>query len=212
MILYCVRHGESAYNVEGRLQGQSDAPRLSPLGQKHAAALVSTLAKLEIDAIYSSPLTRAMETAQPLAEVLRLPIHSDDRLKEINIGIFQGTLAAQLADNFPEEAARWRSQDADFRIPGGESRRDLMLRAEAAFQDIHSAGHRQVVVIAHGGVLAAAFKALIGVPAERNPFMLYNGSISTLEWTTQLKLMTLNQIDHLQAAGCALATRTGDLA
>lgn len=212
MILYCVRHGESTYNVEGRLQGQSDEPRLSPLGRKHAEALTDTLGRLDIDAIYSSPLTRAMETAQPLADALKLPIQCDDRLKEINIGVFQGTLAAELADHFPQEAARWRSQDPDFRIPGGESRRDLMLRAQAAFAGIFSSAHKTVAVVAHGGVLAAAFKALIGVPAERNPFMLYNGSISMLEWTNQLKLMTLNQIDHLHAAGCALATRTGDLA
>jgi 2,3-bisphosphoglycerate-dependent phosphoglycerate mutase len=212
MILYCVRHGESTYNLEGRLQGQSDEPRLSPLGQKHAAALAATLGQLQIDAIYASPLKRAMETARPLSDRLKLPIQTDNRLKEINIGVFQGTLAAELADRFPQEATRWRSQDPDYRIPGGESRRDLMLRASAAFEDIFAAGHRQVIVVAHGGVLAAAFKALVGVPAERNPFMLYNGSISMLEWTTQLKLMTLNQIDHLRAAGCALATRTGDLA
>jgi len=212
MIAYCVRHGESTYNLEGRLQGQSDEPHLSPLGRKHAQALVAALRQLEIDAIYSSPLTRAMETARPLAEALQLPIKSDDRLKEIHIGVFQGTLAAELADRFPQDAARWRSQDPDFRIPGGESRRDLMLRAQAAFDEILASGHRQVVVVAHGGVLAAAFKSLIGVPAERNPFMLYNGSISMLESTSQIKLMTLNQIDHLHAAGCALATRTGDLA
>jgi probable phosphoglycerate mutase len=212
MILYCVRHGESTYNLEGRLQGQSDEPRLSPLGEKHAQALTAALGQLEIDAIYASPLARAMETARPLAEALKLSIQGDDRLKEINIGIFQGTLAAELADRFPQEAAHWRSQDPDFRIPGGESRRDLMLRAQAAFDDILASGHRQVVVVAHGGVLAAALKSLIGVPAERNPFMLYNGSISMLEATGQIKLMTLNQIDHLRAAGCALATRTGDLA
>jgi probable phosphoglycerate mutase len=212
MILYCVRHGESTFNVEGRLQGQSDAPRLSPLGQKHAQALAATLGQLEIDALYSSPLARAMETAQPLAELLKVPVQTDDRLKEINIGVFQGTLAAELADRFPQDAARWRTQDPDFRIPGGESRRDLMLRAQAVFDDILASGHRQVIVVAHGGVLAAAFKSLIGVPAERNPFMLYNGSISMLEATSQIRLMTLNQIDHLRAAGCALATRTGDLA
>ena len=212
MILYCVRHGESTYNVEGRLQGQSDEPRLSPLGLKHAQALVAALGQLKIDAIYSSPLTRARETAQPLADALGLPVAYDDRLKEIDIGVFQGTLAAELGDRFPQEAARWRSQNPDYRIPNGESRRELMQRAEAAFQAIHATGHAQVAVVAHGGVLAAAFKALIGVPAERNPFMLYNGSISMIEWTTQIKLMTVNQIDHLRAADCALATRTGDLA
>lgn len=210
MLLYCVRHGESTYNVEGRLQGQSDT-RLSPLGQKHAAAVATTLGKLPIEAVYASPLSRARETAHPLADALGLPVHCDDRLKEINIGVFQGTLAAELSDRFPQEAARWRSQDPDYRIPGGESRRDLMLRAEAAFREIHESGLRQVAVVAHGGVLAAALKALLQVPAERNPFMLYNGSISMLEWDGQVKLMTLNQTDHLRLAGCELATRTGDL-
>lgn len=210
MLLYCVRHGESTYNVEGRLQGQSDT-RLSPLGQKHAAAVAATLGKLPIEAVYASPLSRARETAQPLADALGLPVECDERLKEINIGVFQGALASELSDRFPEEAARWRSQDPDYRIPGGESRRDLMLRAEAAFRAIHESGHRQVAVVAHGGVLAAALKTLLQVPAERNPFMLYNGSISMLEWDGQVKLMTLNQTDHLRLAGCELATRTGDL-
>lgn len=210
MLLYCVRHGESTYNVEGRLQGQSDT-RLSPLGQKHAAAVAATLGKLPIEAVYASPLSRARETAQPLADALGLPVECDERLKEINIGVFQGALASELSDRFPEEAARWRSQDPDYRIPGGESRRDLMLRAEAALRAIHESGHRQVAVVAHGGVLAAALKTLLQVPAERNPFMLYNGSISMLEWDGQVKLMTLNQTDHLRLAGCELATRTGDL-
>lgn len=211
MILYCVRHGESTYNVEGRLQGQSDT-RLSPLGAQHAAAIAAALGNLPIEAVYASPLSRAMETARPLAAALKLSIFEDARLKEIDIGIFQGVLAVELADRFPDDAARWRSQDPDFRIPQGESRRDLMNRADAAFRDIRASGHGQVAVVAHGGVLAAAFKALLGVPAERNPFMLYNGSISMLDWSNQLKLMTLNQIDHLRAAGDALATRTGDLA
>jgi probable phosphoglycerate mutase len=212
MILYCVRHGESTYNLEGRLQGQSDEPRLSPLGRRHAAALAEAMSSLPIEAIYASPLARAMETAQPLADALKLPIHADDRLKEINIGIFQGLLAAEIGDVHPAETARWRSNDADFRIPGGESRRELMQRAQAAFEEIRGAPWRQVAVVAHGGVLAAGLKALLNVPADQNPFMLYNGSISRIEWGPQLKLMTLNQTDHLRSAGCELATRTGDLA
>ena len=212
MILYLVRHGESTFNVEGRLQGQSDEPRLSPLGQRHAAALAAALGQLPIDAIYASPLARAMETARPLADALKLPIQTDDRLKEINIGVFQGLLAAEIGDVYPEATARWRSGDPDFRIPGGESRRELIARAQAAIEAIRGTSYAQVAVVAHGGVLAAALKALLAAPAERNPFMLYNGSISRIEWDSQVKLMTLNQTDHLRLAGCELATRTGDLA
>ncbi|HUY93576.1 MAG TPA: histidine phosphatase family protein [Pirellulales bacterium] len=212
MILYCIRHGESTYNVEGRLQGQSDEPLLSPLGQRHAAALAAALAETPIEAIYASPLARAMETAEPLAAALKLPIRTDDRLKEINIGVFQGLLASEIGDVHPEATARWRSGDPDYRIPGGETRRELMQRAAAAMQAIRETGFRQVAVVAHGGVLAAALKALLQAPAERNPFMLYNGSISRIEWESQVKLMTLNQTDHLRSADCELATRTGDLA
>ncbi|HVX61039.1 MAG TPA: histidine phosphatase family protein [Pirellulales bacterium] len=211
MILYCVRHGESTYNVERRLQGQSDAPRLSALGERHAQALAAALSQEPIDAIYASPLVRAVATAQPLADALQLPVNVDDRLQEINIGIFQGLLACEIGDVHPEETARWRSGDPDFRIPGGESRKELMRRAEAALEDIRNSGHKHVAVVAHGGVLAGAFKALLRIPPELNPFMLYNGSISRIEWETQIKLMTLNQTDHLRLAGCELTTRTGDL-
>ncbi|HUY31556.1 MAG TPA: histidine phosphatase family protein [Pirellulales bacterium] len=212
MLIYLVRHGESSYNLERRLQGQSDEPVLSPRGRQHAAAVAAALGELPIEAIYSSPLRRAMETAHPVAEALKLPVFTDDRLKEIDIGVFQGLLASEIGDRYPRETASWRSQDPDFRIPGGESRRELMGRADAALRAVHDAGYRQVAVIAHGGVLAAAIKALLGVPAERNPFMLYNGSISQLDWAVQVKLATLNQTDHLRLAGCELATRGGDLA
>jgi probable phosphoglycerate mutase len=210
MLIYCVRHGESAYNAEGRIQGQSNVP-LSSLGLRQAQALLHALAPLPIEAVYASPLSRAMETARPIAEALKLSIQTDERLMEINAGVFQDRLRSELADAFPQEYSKWKSPDPDFRIPGGESRRDLMVRSKAAFEAIHAAGHQKVLVVAHGGSLTAAFKGLVGVPAERNPFSLYNGSISTLRWESDVQLLTLNQIDHLRVGGIELETRTGDL-
>ena len=72
-------------------------------------------------------------------------------------------------------------------------------------------GTLTVVIVAHGGLLSAGLKGLLGVPAERNPFMLYNGSISTLHWGEQFKVTSLNQIDHLQLDGVRLDSRMGDL-
>jgi probable phosphoglycerate mutase len=169
------------------------------------------LEKLPIEAVYASPLSRALETARPIADALKLSIRTDERLMEINAGVFQDRLRSELSDVYPQEYARWKSPDPDFRIPGGESRRDLMTRNKAAFEAIHAAGHQQVLVVAHGGSLTAAFKALVSVPAERNPFTLYNGSISILRWENEVQLLTLNQIDHLRAGGIELETRTGDL-
>lgn len=210
MLLHCVRHGESVFNAEGRIQGQTDID-LSPLGHRQARALMQALSSTPIEAIYCSPLARAMQTARPLAEKLGLPIQTDARLLEIHVGIFQGLLSSELATRHPNEARHWHSYDPDYRIPGGETRRELMLRGQAALESIREAGHQQAVVVAHGGLLSAAFKGLLGIPAERNPFMLYNASISTLSFQPQLKLLTLNQIEHLRTTDCGLATRTGDL-
>ena len=79
----------------------------------------------------------------------------------------------------------------------GESRRDVMQRAGDAFQAIREAGHRQVAIVAHGGLLSAAFKVLLEIPARLNPFSLDNGSISKLAWDREVKLLSLNAIDHL---------------
>jgi probable phosphoglycerate mutase len=210
MLLYLVRHGQSAYNAERRIQGQFDIS-LSPFGHRQGAALAAAFRSLPIDAIYSSPLARARETAEPIAAALGLPIEADDRLKEINAGVFQGVLWSEIEQHSPDLAARWRAQDPDFVIPGGESRRALAERGRAALEAIHAAGHRQAIVVAHGGVLAGALKSLLGIPMETNPFSFYNASISKLAWDRRIKLLTLNQLDHLAAAGLDESDSTGDL-
>lgn len=210
MLIHCIRHGESAYNAEGRIQGQTDVP-LSPLGSRQSLAIAAAFEGQGIDAIYSSPLARALDTARAVADVLSLPVETDERLMEINIGVFQGVLACELQQRFPAEAARWRSHDPDFRVTGGESRRMLMQRGEAAFRDIRASGKSNVVVVSHGGLLSAAFKAIFEIPAERNPFTFYNASISTLSWDGELKLLTINNIEHLRSPEFALETRMGDL-
>jgi broad specificity phosphatase PhoE len=199
MILYCVRHGETVFNAAGRIQGQTDS-ELSPLGRRQCQAVAAVFARQPIGAIYSSPLRRAREGALCVAEQLGLMVCEDDRLMEIHAGIFQGLDWADIESRYPREAAAWRSQDPDFRIPQGESRRDLMLRMAAAFADIREAGHQQAVVVAHGGSLAAGFKSLLEIPAHRNPFTLGNGSISKLSWEHDVKLLSLNLTDHLGGA------------
>jgi 2,3-bisphosphoglycerate-dependent phosphoglycerate mutase len=210
MILYLVRHGESAFNAAGRIQGQLDPP-LSELGQRQGQALAAALATLPIEAVYCSPLQRAMQTAAPLAAELKLELRTLDGLKELNAGIFQGKTWPEVHDEFPAEAARWTSQDPDFRIPQGESRRELMSRGRAAFDTIRECGCRQVAVVAHGGILAAALKAMLEVPPQRNPFSFFNASISKLAWDGQVKLLTLNQIEHLRRPDGTYDTRSGDL-
>jgi broad specificity phosphatase PhoE len=199
MILYCVRHGETLFNAAGRIQGQTDS-ELSPLGLRQCQAVATAFAGQPIEAIYSSPLRRAREGAACVADQLNLPVHEDNRLMEIHAGIFQGLDWADIQVRYPREAAAWRTQDPDFRIPEGESRRDLMGRMGTALREIREAPHRQVVIVAHGGSLSAGLKVLLEIPAQRNPFNLSNGSISTLVWDHDVKLITLNLTDHLHGA------------
>ncbi len=202
MIAYCIRHGESAFNAEGRIQGQQDPP-LSEHGARQARALAETFADAAIDAIYCSPLSRARQTAEPIAQVLGLQLQFDDRLREIHAGIFQGMLWTEIQQQHPEEAQRWQGQEPDFVVPGGESRRDLMRRGGEVLTEVLTNGHANAIVVSHGGLLAGAFKALLGIPAERNPFALHNASITRVGWDGRFRLDSLNETAHLIDAGAA---------
>jgi len=204
MILYCIRHGESTYNAEGRVQGQSDVP-LSALGQRQSEAVAAALAGNPVEAVYASPLRRAFETARPVAEALGLKIHTDDRLKEIDVGIFQDRLRRELRDVYPDELARWSSGDLDYRIPGGESRRDLIDRGSEVIRSICASSHDRVAVVAHGRLLVLTLKALAGLSLDSPPDSLENGSISTLVHCGdgKFELAEIDRVEHLRGVGLA---------
>jgi len=209
MVLYLVRHGETTYNAEGRIQGQSDAP-LSALGHRQSRAVAEALSTTAIEAIYSSPLRRALESAAPIAERLGLPVRADPRLMELDAGLFEGRLRSELATEYAAELARWLSGDDDFAIPGGESRRQLAHRGCEALRAIAAAGHRQAVIVTHGGLLSATLRTLLSLPQPLPPFSLQNGSITrvTADDRGQLALLSLNDIEHLRAIGLS---GSGDL-
>src|SRR5580704_7422596 len=104
MILYCVRHGETVFNAAGRIQGQTDS-ELSELGRRQCQLVAQALAGEPIEAIYSSPLKRALEGAHCVADRLRLRVCIDARLMEINAGIFQELAWEDIERRYPAEAA-----------------------------------------------------------------------------------------------------------
>ncbi len=209
MILYCIRHGQSTYNAEGRIQGQSDIP-LSELGFRQSEAAAQALAQLPIDALFCSPLIRAFQTGESVAAALGLPIQIDDRLKEIHAGIFQDKRRCDVEQLYPKETAHWVSEDPDYVIPGGESRRQLMERGSAAFRGISRQDHQRVVVVAHGRLLIVTLKALLGIPPVVPPFSLQNGSITRIETNGDgsFELLGIDEVDHLADVGLG---SSGDL-
>ncbi len=208
-LLFCVRHGQSLYNLEGRVQGQSDVP-LSDLGRRQSHAVAEALSRLPVEAIYSSPLARARETAEILAASLLLEIRFDPRLMELHAGIFQDQLRRDLPVLFPTEYAAWLSGDPDYRIPGGQSRREVALRGSAALRDIARQGTGHTVVVSHGALLRLAFAELLGGSIGNPLEPLENGSISLLAdcRNSTFRLLLYNWIGHLDDIGLA---GTGDL-
>ncbi len=210
MILYLIRHGESVYNREGRIQGQTDV-ELTDFGKQQAQAIALGMANIKLDAIIASPLQRAYQTAVALADQQGMKIQTHDGLKEINVGKFAGLRWPEVAEKFPEHADAWNTQDFDFVIPGGESRRMLQVRGVTALTEIAALPYSQVAVVAHGGVLCAALKGILRIPDELNPFSLFNASISRLSWDGKWQLLTLNQTEHLVRAGVLNESGKGNL-
>lgn len=209
MLQYLVRHGESVSNLEGRVQGQEDV-ELSEFGIRQADAVASwsrgIIATTPIEEVWSSPLQRARETAARIAAAVGLPLRIDERLRELHAGIFQGHLWADLERRFPEAVARWRSGDAEYAIPGGESRTQLAARGRGALESLASRTVKGMIVVAHGGILTAALGSLVGrthpllsAAAER-PFTklpaLANCSVTRLQWPGPA-LVSFNDTAHL---------------
>ena len=157
--LLLIRHGETAWNAEHRIQGQLDIP-LSPLGVRQSARLAECLASEQIDAVYSSGQSRAWLTAAPVATQHGLQVIAEPRLRERSFGIFEGLTLDEIAGRYPVEFRKWRERDPAWLPDGGESGQQLIDRVLSAVADI-AARHagQTVVLVSHGGVLDVVYRA-----------------------------------------------------
>ena len=126
-----IRHGQTDFNLERRLQGAMPVP-LNDCGRSQSQALAHYLKTVPIDAIYSSPRSRALESALIIGEVLHQTVLEDERLAEINFGEFEGHTFAEVGARFPEAYRKWDSGYRRYRVPSGESRVEVQLRMQAA--------------------------------------------------------------------------------
>lgn len=179
-----VRHGETAWNRESRIQGHLDIP-LSPLGLAQAQRLAQALAGEPLDAIYASDLGRARQTAAAVAERVGLPVQEDAGLRERGFGCFEGLSWSEIESRWPEQALRWKRRDPDFGSEGGERLRDFYARAVGAVERLAQAHPGQtLLVVAHGGVMDCLYRAgrRLALEAPRS-WTLGNASINRLLYT-----------------------------
>ncbi len=185
MELLIVRHAESVANAEERMQGQRDYP-LSERGESQAARLASFLvnAGFRFDAAYTSPLTRALRTAEVLTNALGLPAPElTPELSELNAGSLQGLTRAEILAHFPGFLQRRIGQLGDFSEYGGESYDDVQARVQALvarFYEQHRPHAHRVLVVAHGGTNFHLVKALVCEPVPRVMSLKFGNCSSTL--------------------------------
>ena len=154
--LCIVRHGETAWNAEGRVQGQLDVP-LNEVGHAQAQAVALALRGERFSTIYSSDLQRVTQTAEPTARMLGLPVRLDSRLRERHYGMFQTLKYADVKERHPEDYARFKAKDPDYDFRTGESLRTFHARSVECLADL-AARHpgESILLFTHGGVLEMA--------------------------------------------------------
>lgn len=166
--LWLVRHGQTDWNLTGRWQGQaSDAPGLNDIGHAQVLKICEQLKRIKFSAIYSSDLLRARQTAGLIAEPLGLTIILEPRLREINLGVWEGMPSDEIEAKYPKElAARARNSFYE-RAPNGESPRDVADRVLMAINEIaNKHPGESVLIVAHGISLAVIICHYKDLPME----------------------------------------------
>ena len=184
--IIAIRHGETAWNVDTRIQGQLDIP-LSANGRWQAERLAEALAGEPLHAIYASDLTRAWETAQYVGQVQGLTVIEETGLRERGFGDFEGKTFAEIEQLLPDQSLRWRKRDPAFSPLGGESLLALRTRVIEAAERL-AAQHpgEQIALVGHGGVMDVLYRAAtrLEIQAPRT-WALGNAAINRLLWTPE---------------------------
>lgn len=203
-----IRHGETAWNAERRLQGHLDIP-LNGEGERQAALLAAALAAESIDAVVSSDLMRARQTAQAVADIKGLPLRQDAQLRERGYGGFEGLLYSEIEQRFPREFAAWQARDVDAALPAGrnaaETFRAFFARCTGAILRLAAARPgTTLALVAHGGVLECAYRLACGLPLDTpRDFKVYNASINRFRYHPadgRLELCSWGEVEHLRPA------------
>lgn len=192
--LVLVRHGETEHNLLGIAQGWQDS-ELSERGRSQVAKLAARLQAFGSDAIYSSPLSRALATAEAIRAVTGLEITVLDELKEMNYGGWEGRNFLDVRKTEEEHYRRW-IDDPAWPCPGGESHNDVLERMNRAFEVVR--GARRPVVVAHGTAIRIGATALLGAPvAFARHLAQDNASINLFVWRGgRCVLKTWNDTSH----------------
>jgi probable phosphoglycerate mutase len=190
--LILIRHGETDYNAERRVQGQLDI-ELNENGRAQARETAALFAPETVDALYSSDLKRAWQTAIEIAKVTDNHIVKEKRLREMHFGIFQNLPFERVKNDYFCEFDMYRNGDPDYTIPQGESRRQKYDRVVSFIEDILSRHENQrIIIVTHGGVLYDFFMFAFRIPFDL-PFRLAHRNCSISRFFVENQVWTLSR-------------------
>lgn len=201
---YLIRHGETEWNKQGIYQGWTDI-ELSEEGKQQAKLLGERFRHIELDAIYVSPLKRAIATAEPVAKVKGIPVILDEHFKEINFGEWEGSSVPQLTEKYGEPFSNFFEDPFAHPFPGEGSFENVKNRSIAGFEGLLQKHKGQTVgIVSHGGLLRVLIMTLMGMDTSfYRKTWLNNTSITTIDIMENGKriLLTLNDKAHLEFGG-----------
>jgi len=201
VILIAIRHGETEWNLERREMGQLDSP-LTPRGIRQAEAIGRRLSGIAFDALYSSDLGRAVQTAGIITSICGKAVRLDAGLRERHMGLFQGLTWEDLSTKFPAERERYDRLGFWDIVPGGETaqqRSDRTVRTLTAIAEEHP--NQAVVVVTHAGVLTGFLQFVLGIPfGSGRRFKKEHASFNEFEYLNSgWRLVTWNDVSHLSS-------------
>ena len=196
-----VRHGQSEGNVLGLFTGHSGYP-LSKLGHTQAAKTAEYIhANYQVDAIYSSDLPRAFQTAEHTAKAFGLPVVTHAGLREINAGDWENKYFDDLLPQYPDSFPLWRNDFLNAYCVGGESVRQVGERGTKALYEIAEANLGKCIVVAsHATTIRSSLWRISGTPESEMQNMLYSANCGVSELVLKngkLQIVSMNYADHL---------------
>tara|TARA_A100001037_G_scaffold306857_1_gene357372 strand:- start:38075 stop:38689 length:615 start_codon:yes stop_codon:yes gene_type:complete len=200
--LYLVRHGETVWNFENRIQGASDVP-LNEKGRDQAKSLAIKLQKIQFLKFFSSPLERAIETAKIISMSQHSAITKKDNFAELDQGKLEGLKFQEIQEQFPEFSSKWRIVPGEVRMPGGETLHELQERAWAGIENIYNEffdEEKPILIVSHNLAIICILSKILGVSLnEFRKFRQHNASVNIIEHDSMRgwSVVTMNDLSHL---------------
>ena len=198
-ILILIRHGETLWNTQLRMQGSLDSD-LTPKGESQIKALGEWMKEVPFDYLYCSDTSRAHKTAKAISKFTGHNLNLDERLREKNLGVFEGLTSEEARERYPETFRQFKTAGASYVIDQGESTQQLLERSLDAIEEIRDRHPQKVaVVVTHGGVVRVLMKHVLGIPLDApTQFLISNTGIFRLVWREKWIVSEMGAVPHLE--------------